>query len=567
MGPAVKTHRTTVSGSVPSNGRVHSSPSAPTNSSLAFTQSSAENNGKSDWRNRYQRSISSQNMSTPRKSDERAAVDPAPYWMSTLHPPDEDYGSDDDDDEVNGHSPMNSMSARNKGEEAPSSVLIRPPAPPRSPSNATEERERLEWQSMLASVLTGDVLQGESSRIGEERGGDETYRHELGRSLWWQIRARLRGRSEDEEKNRTEDRRGRFVDVVLEEVEKFMVKPSPGPAGVDRRLSSEENSDTKEEDENEEEEEAKEPEDEEKHVKELTALDQVSYILQKLSIVEGLYPHTAAFRAAKPLYNSDRFQKRIDALTSWSTVVYLLQTQLAALQAWTGSDELDITKPNTTKEKALVNKNRYHPLDAKARATNDQAADDSTFLERIMKEDSLQRTFSKRIFLDMSNLLANAKDTVIDHLPLFNELHLPDFQFELVRLIGFPGRLVIEALKVRIDAARKLVDPNTMVINDMIDNFRQTIGLAVGMKHAYQVLMEPDEEKHWNIPPCYPPEYDSVLLDGLRMFFRLLQYKLKNGSKTIYFRETEVLEGEMDFLSDTALAIPGGDVVVAEHLW
>jgi mitogen-activated protein kinase kinase kinase len=64
-----------------------------------------------------------------------------------------------------------------------------------------------------------------------------------------------------------------------------------------------------------------------------------------------------------------------------------------------------------------------------------------------------------------------------------------------------------------------------------------------------------------------PTEYDTVLLDGLRTFFKLLHWKLKGSSRTIYFRETEVLEDEWEFLYEAAEAVPGGDLVVAEHFW
>ena len=407
---------------------------------------------------------------------------------------------------------------------------------------------------MLASVLAGDILQTESSRIGE----DDGFRRELGQSLWWQIRAKMRGRSEDEEKRRVGERRARVVDAALEEIERFVVKRSPGPAGIDRRLSSEDHG------------ELAAPGDV-ADVADVGAVDQVSYVLERLNLVEALYPHSAAFRSAKPLYNDPSFQAKIDGLTAWSTVVTSLQDQLHILQKWTGSDDLEITRPNTTKEKALTGKMRYHPLDGKAiaqaQAATDQAADDSTFLERIMKEDNIRRTFEKRALVDVVAFVRNAKETVISHSPIFKQLELPDFQLELVRLIGFPGRLIIEALKVRLDAAAKLVDPNPMVINDMIDNFRLAISLAVLIKRQYEDIVEPDPAKRWTIPPCLAPEYDSVLLDGLRTFFKLLHWKLKSGSRTIYFRETEVLEAEWEFLYETAEAVPGGDLVVAEHFW
>ena len=503
---------------------------------------------------------------------------PSTSWAAQNAHDDVETESSEDEDEM---SPGGASASRSIGSvlnNDPVATLVPPPPPARSPSNSAENKERVEWHSMLTSILAGDVLKGESSRIGEERGGDEEFRVELGRQLWWELRARLRNRTEPEEKKRVEERRERVVDAVLEEVDSFAVKQNFTASGTDRHLSAD-NMTNSEKHEAETDGNASEgkgedgPEDaeEQRHETEISALDQVSYILQKLSLVEGLYPTTAAFRQAKALYGSERFQARVDALTSWSTVVYLLQAQLAALQRWTGSDDLDITKPNTTKEKALGNnKSRYHALDPKAKAYAqsliDQAADDTTFLERVMKEDNLERTFGKRVFGDLRTLILNAKVTVVNHVAI-DELKLPDFQFELVRLIGFPCRLVIEALKVRLDAASKLFDPSDLVVNDMMANFRLTIMLAVVLKGQYQEMIEPDPDGRWIIPPCIPPEYDSVVLNGLRMFFRLLHWKLKSGSNTIYFRETEVIEADADFLYEAAEAVPGGDLVVAERFW
>lgn len=66
---------------------------------------------------------------------------------------------------------------------------------------------------------------------------------------------------------------------------------------------------------------------------------------------------------------------------------------------------------------------------------------------------------------------------------------------------------------------------------------------------------------------CIRPSYDEVLLESLRFFFRLLHWKLKSGSKAIYFRETEILEAEWEFLNESAEFVPGGDLIVAEQFW
>ena len=465
----------------------------------------------------------------------------------------DDWDSEEEGERLHGRVPTPAEGSRSPKHPPEPTVLpavpslISPAPPPPDTLDPSIVHDRKGWQSFLASVLSGDVLQGESVRIGEERGADETFRQDLGRDLWWKIRAKVRRRTEEDEKRRTIERRARLVDRVLEEVDGFVVRPSPGPPGLDRRLSSESNvvSEDGQDSEN-------------------SALDQVSYLLQKIDLIESLYPHTHALRDSKPLYRDEPFRAKIEAITSWSTTVTALQAQLGILQRWTGSNDLDITKPNTTAEKALVGKNRYHPLDGKATAASDQAADDSTFLERMMKEDRLRVTFAKRVFRDLDNLIVNAKETVILHSPNFHAVQLPDFTYELVRLISFPCRLIIEVLKVRLDAAKKLTDPNVMVIDDMIDTFRLILEIGVDKKNQYDDLMAPDEEKRWKIPPCLPPDYDAILLSGLKQFFRLLQLKLRSHDRHIYMREVEVLESHFDFLHQTAEAIPGGDLVVVE---
>ncbi|KAK8853310.1 hypothetical protein IAR55_004014 [Kwoniella newhampshirensis] len=453
-------------------------------------------------------------------------------------------GSDDDDEEEILRSPGWAIVTGSKDGAGPGKKDGDGPSPQlaisRADVSADEGQERLDWQGMLESVLTSDVLKLEEARISSSM-PPGTFKEEFGQALWWQIRARLRGRTEAEEKKRVHERRARVVDAVLEEVAEFRYKPySPGEDGTITDPSTELGAQT-------------------------GALDQVNLVLAKLGAVKGLYPNLAAMRHDKPNYASADFRARTDALTAWSTVVTALQTQLKLLQKWTGSDDLDITKPNTTKEKALVGKYRYHPLDPKAHNPGGDAADDSSFLDRVMKEDNLQRTFERRSFVDMINLVRNAKETVVTYLPYFEQQHLPDFQYEIVRLIGFPGRLIIEAVKVRLDAAARLVDPNPMVVADFIENLRLSISLAVLIRRQYDEITASDPDGRWNIPHCLPAEYNDVLLDSLRAFFKLLHWRLRGVGRGSYFKETEVLEEEGPFLYEAAEAIEGGDLVVAEH--
>lgn len=424
-------------------------------------------------------------------------------------------------------------------------------------SRTSDSRERLEWRSMLSSVLSGDVLRGESSRIGLDKPGEVVYRKRIGQSLWWQIRARMRGRSEVEEKRRLEERRGRVVDAVLEEIEGFVLREPPNISAA--------NPESKESDGSALESAADD------QPRGVSTVDQVGHILQKLALVEALYPHQAAFRAAKPLYDSPNIQTRIHALTGWYTIITSLQAQLGVLQLWTGTDDLDILRPNTTKEKALVGKNRYHPLDTKAKNQADeadQAADDSSFLERISKQEHIKKTFEKRVFSDLMTVIHAAKATVIAYQPVFDEMHLPDCRAATLKLITFPARLVMESLKYRLKNNINVNENSSSIaVQESLDGFRLTLSLAVLIKRQYEEILEPDADGRWNIPQCLPAEYDHTLLDGIRAFFRVLHLRLKLGDRTLYFGESDVLEAEWQFLGEVGEAVPGADFVVAEHFW
>src|SRR5258708_3371359 len=94
--------------------------------------------------------------------------------------------------------------------------------PPGIESLSQAERERLEWQIMLASVLDGDVFRSEKTRIVRALETVEA-RSNSRQDIWLGIRAWLRGRSDAEEQARLEDRRSRVVTAIHEEIMSFRV--------------------------------------------------------------------------------------------------------------------------------------------------------------------------------------------------------------------------------------------------------------------------------------------------------------------------------------------------------
>jgi mitogen-activated protein kinase kinase kinase len=368
-------------------------------------------------------------------------------------------------------------------------------------------RERLEWHAMLAHVLTGDVVKQEKKRLtrGSEQQGDNTLKAEI----WLGVRAKTCGRSLTTHRRLIEKGR-REVKQTIEQIIGFEIN---GEAEVGK-----------------------------------SPLEQVQQVIRRMEKVEGLYPTQQGLREAQPRAASISYKSTCDAVLSWYNTTKLINTELGVLQQWVGNAELDLTQPRT--------------------ASKDQGGypfDDSSFIDRILKEDGLKSLQSEYSLLEGVNTVINkAKDTLIQNAEAFVERHLPPYIEELLTLINFPTRLIQEIIRTRLSYARKTKDPaqqGVLIAEQTILQMQILLTLAVKIKKAY--LRVAQRQPGWDLPPCIDENFDRAVIDALQFYFKMLNWTLmidKNMSK-----EAEILEQEWKFCYQLGKHLEGGDVEVAEQ--
>lgn len=367
-------------------------------------------------------------------------------------------------------------------------------------------RERLEWHSMLASVLTGDVVKQEKKRLigSNEQQGDNSLKAEI----WMGVRAKVCGRMLPAQRRMIEDGRSRMK-AVIEGIIAFEIK---GEAEVGK-----------------------------------TAARQVEEVVKKIEKCESLYPTRQAMEAAQPQTASQAYKESCNAVISWHNTTQLINTELGILKAWVGNDELDFSKP-------------------RSRSGNDhRLTDDSSFIDRILKEDGLKSLQGKdNLLVGLNKVINKAKATLIANAQGFAERHLPPYIEELLTLINFPSRLVQEIIRMRLSYAKKIKDPaqqGIMMAEQMISQFQILLNLATRIKEAYTIVSQP--EPGWEPPPCIEENFDMVVLDALKFYFKMLNWKLSANKNT--FKEAEILEQEWEFSNKLGRRLEGGDVEVAEQ--
>ena len=367
-------------------------------------------------------------------------------------------------------------------------------------------RERLEWHSMLASVLKGDVVRQEKQRLIGTM--EQKSIGEIGDEIWIGARAKYFGRSGPMQKKLNEEAR-KELGPLVESIIAFEIK---GETVVG-----------------------------------MSPLEQVEEAVHKIEKCEWLFPSRKQMEAVEPRAATDAFRESCDAIISWYNITEIINTELAVLQAWVGNPELDFTRN-------------------KPRSDSDgKLSDESSFIDRILKEDGLKSLQGdKSMFKGIGEVIKKAKTTLTENAETFAARHLPPYIEELLTVINFPSRLIAEIIRMRLSYAKKMKESaqqSVMIIDQMISQFQILMQLACLIKRNYLALSNP--EPGWDLPPCLDEGFDLTILDALKFYFKMLNWKLGANKNT--FREAEILEQEWGFSNEIGRQLEGGDIEVAEQ--
>lgn len=257
-----------------------------------------------------------------------------------------------------------------------------------------DPRQRLEWQTMLESVLASEVLRSETKRITSVDAPDVSKR-ELMYRRWLDIRASLRGRGHLRGAVEAEEKRLRsgwpeLLRSVIAEIKNC------------RAQSAEQ----REQDGDVDSQESKE-----------AVLQEVGDLLRRVDESESQFPSHAKAVEVVPEWGDKALQSKLQALYAWYNIATILDLRLQILREWTGSETLRIDVPlkSSAREQSDAN--------ALIAAANGEL-EGMTFVERILKEGSLQHTFERRTLGSLNKLVCKARDTIKVYHEAFEQMRL-----------------------------------------------------------------------------------------------------------------------------------------------
>ncbi|PWN43743.1 hypothetical protein IE81DRAFT_334035 [Ceraceosorus guamensis] len=444
---------------------------------------------------------------------------------------------------------------------------------------AIEPRVRLEWQTMLESVLASDVLRSETKRITSADVKVHTRQEQM-YMRWLDIHASLRGRGYYAGAVEAEEKRLRagwkeVVTALIRDVREYR-EPSQiseaeenkdadlsqatsvdnasvatfGADSHDARASargSASASDTQEK-----------------------VYAEIKDLLIRVDSAEEQFPSRHKMVEEMPEWGASDVQGKLASLYSWYNIWNGIEDQVATLQRWTNTEDLSLEEPRDStrypvRESAEQAAKPDQGASKKLGFASDMVVElgPQNLLERLVKEDTLQATFEKRTLAQLNVFVVKARRSILDNSATFGRLRLPSFEPMLLRLINFPTRLVYSALRLRLVNGYKIREPSILIVDSMIDDIRAGLALGCRVKLQYGAVAEAEPQRGWNPPSCIAEGYDALMREALRFFFRLLNIKLRGS---VFFKETEILEPEWVFLSNASEVIEQGDIVVARSV-
>ncbi|TID31166.1 hypothetical protein CANINC_000213 [Pichia inconspicua] len=379
--------------------------------------------------------------------------------------------------------------------------------------------ERLEWQTMLQTVMTGDVVTGEKTKIVKlsDLEGENLLRVGYKEDFWLGIRAKLYGRTEEEQQRLVLYHRG-LVDETFEEIMNFKLE-----LPTDQELS---------------------------YVDKVKfASEKVNKLLDKYEKCQELWRTQKEMETDRPLCATPEFVNRINCLNAWTSIIEAIDRELTVLKQWVGNDDLDILRPAIS-----------------ARPSNSSFADSATavfkddrpFVEKILKEKDIENLFNKRLFTTFSHWTLKAKNSYLEYNEYFKELGLPSYLDNLFVLTNFPSKLMKEIIKTRLAYLAKLKNPTMMMIDQMLDDLKMYLRLALEIRIGMLEYCAPVEG--WiSFPDYQDTEFDDTIIECIDNYMDLLSKKLlfsPKGTKTFRtFKEPEELEKEYNFLQNLGFYI------------
>ncbi|KAG7192030.1 Suppressor of Sensor Kinase (SLN1) [Scheffersomyces spartinae] len=400
--------------------------------------------------------------------------------------------------------------------------------------------ERLEWQSMLNAVLTGDVVKSEKTKLINNNSDslDSILPTSYKENLWFGIKAKLMGRDEDDQKKITLYRRT-LTDLLFEDIIKYEINyddPKNNPPQ-----------------------------------------EQVIQILAKYETACELWPTLDAMKKDKPICATKEFEERINALNAWLSISAAIEVETNSLKVWLGGEDMEIYDSSTTLETPSPTINRK-PSNPKSIYSDNEYSHNMfnevsrSFAERVLKEKDVTTIFEKRLFLPLMPWIVKSKQTYILWGPLLENIKLPDFIQALIELCVVPMKLIKEIIAVRMSYAVKLHNPTLMMIDQMIEDFRAYIAIAVDIKMAMMEYIKQDEKKIWFVSDLLDDElkeFDNVVLEAVIYYLSLINKKLLDSSRSTNFRtfkEPDELENTWNFLKQLGKYFENGNRVVAERI-
>lgn len=378
-------------------------------------------------------------------------------------------------------------------------------------SRLDDMKDRLYWQSILTTVLNGDIVHNEKIKIAKQV-KNPNFTKKYADDIWLDLKSWLTGKTSEEMIKNYKLLRD-STDVLVNEILDLTI-----PTDV---------------------------------INDTIALENfLQSLIDRLEYAREYWPSWAAMYKDKPMMSTPAFILKTETMTSWLNLTQNFRLLIKNIEEQVG----DVHGSNL--DNGSINMNTSPRL--------------QTLVERLIKEKDIETIFHRKLLLPLSPWLIKCQLYYLKYGTLSKELNLQLPHHDIAILLLLPLRLIKLIILTRISYAEKLKNPTLMMIDQMIDDFISYIRLATQLKCSYLQFCE-----NWPFAITLDRQFDKVVLKCIKSFFHVLQLKILYHSENNFtfskgidtlLKYWDELKNVGEFIDNSGILIAKGFTIIIRRI-
>ncbi|KAI3645187.1 hypothetical protein MP228_011351 [Amoeboaphelidium protococcarum] len=233
----------------------------------------------------------------------------------------------------------------------------------------------------------------------------------------------------------------------------------------------------------------------------------------------------------------DQYLRRLAALRTYSNIYHQLIQLRDIIFSWAQIDDLDVVEA------------------------------ESCVLSKLLKEHGVQKIFEFNLLSKLPSQITKCFNDQAPYMAYYEQCKMPLLRPLMRSLFCFPVQVMKGCLKMRLENGQNILhwhfdSSKLMLVDQLLEDFKNKLSVGVSLRQKIiSELTNMDKEN-----TVIDAEFDSYMKETLIQYLHLMDRKFQISKSQAWFRDSDSLDIEWQFLRSLQSSIVDSDLLIAQCL-